>query len=95
MIEQIVGIIEKNKENQMINKLLIKNSDGKKSVTMTAFVLGFVIVNLKLIFSGVTLGGLNLAPFSGVEYAAAMSALGAIYVLRRQVEKKSNSEGEQ
>lgn len=70
----------------MVEKFLIKNSDGKKSVTMTAFVLGFVIVNLKLIFSGMTIGGLNLAPFTGGEYAAAMSALGAIYVLRRHTD---------
>ena len=94
MIDQIVDIIEKNKEKTMIQKLLIKNSDGKKSVTMTAFVLGFVIVNLKLILSGMTIGGLVLAPFSGVEYAAAMSALGAIYVLRRQTDKKNNTESE-
>lgn len=66
-----------------LRKFLFKDSRGNKSTTMTAFVVGFVIVNLKLIFSGVTVGGLTLAAFSGSEYAAAVAALGAIYVLRR------------
>lgn len=38
-----------------LNKLLIKDSAGKPSVTMTAFVTGFVVVNAKLLLSGVTL----------------------------------------
>lgn len=92
MVDQIISIIERNKEKSVINKMLIKNSDGKKSVTMTAFVLGFAIVNLKLIMSGMTIGGLVLAPFSGVEYAAAMTALGAIYVMRRHSDKKDGGE---
>lgn len=69
-----------------MNKLLIKDSQGKKSVTMTAFVTGFTIVNLKLILSGVSIGGLELAAFTGSEYAAAVAALGAIYVLRRNTD---------
>lgn len=68
-----------------MDKLLLKDSSGKKSATMTAFVYGFLVVNAKLIGSGLTLGGLTLAPFSGGEYAAAIGALGAIYVLRRNV----------
>lgn len=66
-----------------LTKLLLKDSSGKPSTTMTAFVLGFVVVNLKLILSGMEIGGLTLAPFSGGEYAAAVGALGAVYILRR------------
>lgn len=66
-----------------LNKFLIKNSDGERSVTMTAFCMGFVIVNLKLIFSGITVAGVELSAFTGTEYAAAVGALGAVYVLRR------------
>jgi len=66
-----------------INKILINNSDGKPSTTMTAFVLGFVVVNLKLLASGLTIGGYAMAPFTGGEYGMALGALGAIYVLRR------------
>ena len=76
----------------MLNKLLLKDTDGNKSITMSAFVVGFIIVNLKLIFSGMTLWGVTLAPFTGGEYAAALAALGAIYVLRRSTMKKEVKE---
>lgn len=39
-------------------KFLIKDSDCKPSVTMTAFVIGFLVVNAKLLLSGVTIAGL-------------------------------------
>ena len=67
-----------------INAVLLKNSDGKKSVTMTAFVLGYIVVNAKLLLSGITIAGLQISVFSGMEYAAAMGALGAVYVMRRK-----------
>ena len=68
--------------------MLLKDTNGNKSITMTAFVAGFVVVNLKLVLSGMTLWGVVLAPFTGVEYAAAIAALGAIYVMRRNNTKK-------
>lgn len=68
------------------NKLLFKDSKGKPSLTATAFMIGFTIVNLKLIFSGVEFGDFKIAFFSGVEYAAAIGALGAVYVLRRSTD---------
>ncbi len=74
----------------MMEKFLLKDSSGKKSVTMTAFCLGFLVVNGKLLLAGMTIGSYQMAPFTGVEYGAALAALGAIYVLRRNV---SDSEG--
>jgi len=50
-----------------LNKFLFKNSDGKPSLTASAFILGFVVVNLKLIFSGVELNNFKIALFSGGE----------------------------
>lgn len=66
-----------------MNKFLLKDSSGNKSLTATVFVLGFLVVNLKLVFSGMTLMGVTLANFGGGDYAAAVGALGAIYVMRR------------
>ena len=66
-----------------MNKFLLKDSSGKKSVTMTAFVLGFLVVNAKLLTAGLAVGKLTMGAFSGTEYAAAVAALGAVYVLRR------------
>lgn len=72
------------KEMKMdMNRILIKDSDGKPSVTMSAFVTGFIVVNAKLLLSGVTIAGFTMTAFTGGEYAAALSALGAIYVMRR------------
>ncbi len=68
-----------------LNKLLIKDSSGKPSATMTAFVLGFSVVNLKLILSGMEILDYKMAAFTGGEYAAAISALGGVYVLRRNM----------
>lgn len=71
-----------------ITKILIKDSTGKPSVTMTAFVLGFLVVNTKLLLSGSTVFGFTVGDFSGVDYAAAFGGLGAIYVLRRNKDQK-------
>ena len=73
----------------MMEKFLIKDSSGKKSVTMTAFVLGFVVVNAKLLLSGLSVGALTFGLFSGTEYGIAVSALGAIYILRRNTGKET------
>jgi hypothetical protein len=70
-----------------LNKFLFKDSKGKPSLTATAFIVGFVVVNLKLIFSGVEFENFKIALFSGGEYAAAVGALGAVYVLRRSTDK--------
>ena len=67
----------------IMEKLLIKDSAGKPSVTMTAFVTGFAVVNLKLIFSGFEIMTYKVTAFTGGEYAAAVAALGAVYVMRR------------
>jgi len=72
-------------------KFLIKDSDGKPSVTMTAFVAGFIVVNAKLLLSGVTVAGITVTAFTGGEYAAALSALGAVYVMRRNFGNTSSN----
>ena len=75
-----------------MEKFLLKDSSGKKSVTMTAFVTGFLAVNAKLLLSGVTIKGFTMSAFTGTEYAAALTALGAIYVLRRSTDPKNKGE---
>ena len=70
--------------------MLIKDSSGKKSVTMTSFVIGFIVVNVKLLLSGATVAGFSMAAFSGTEYAAAIVALGGVYTLRRNFGNGSN-----
>ncbi len=75
----------------MINKFLFKDTNGKKSLTATTFIWGSLVVNLKLILSGMTIMGVTLAAFGGGDYAAAMAALGAIYVLRRNTDPNAKT----
>lgn len=53
------------------------------SVTLTAFVYGFAVCTLKLLLSGITVHGIQMAPFNGVDFAASVGALGAVYTLRK------------
>ncbi len=57
---------------------------NKKSITATAFVVGFVISCIKLLISGMTIGDhLKFSDFSGSDFSLVMAALGAVYTLRR------------
>ena len=77
----------------MLDKFLLKDSSGNKSTTVTAFVLGFIVVNLKLLASGLSFGAYEMSAFTGSVYAAAIGALGAIYVMRRATgTKESNND---
>lgn len=61
------------------------------SVTLTLFVLGFIVCVGKLALSGLTIGSISLSQFSGVDFGAAVGALGGIYALRRNQDEKSES----
>lgn len=69
-----------------MNKFLLRDSSGKTSVTFTAFVLGFLTCNFKLLVGGMVFEGYAMSPFSGVDYGACLAALGGIYVLRRKTD---------
>lgn len=62
----------------------------EKSVTLTAFITGFMVATLKLLISGAEIGSVKLGVFSGGEFAAAVGALGAIYVMRRHKNQKES-----
>jgi hydrogenase/urease accessory protein HupE len=61
---------------------------GEKSVTLTAFALGFGVATLKLLFSGIEIGSLTLSPFSGGDFAAVVGAVGAIYAVRKHTDAR-------
>lgn len=67
---------------------ILKGQDGKPSLTAHIMSMGTVICLLKLLLSGVTLGPLVFAPFSGGDFAAAFGALAAFYWAKRNVEIK-------
>jgi len=77
-----------------LRKILLKNSDGKPCVVTTMFVFGFAVVNFKLLTAGLAVTDkFTLTAFTGSEYALAIGALGAIYVLRRGQHKKDGENG--
>lgn len=78
----------------MLNKFMLKDTSGNKSTTATAFIIGFVVVNIKLLASGLSVAGYAMSDFNGVDYAAAVGALGAIYVMRRSSSKDKGEENE-
>lgn len=76
--------------------LMFKNiKTGKPSYTTTAFIVGFFVVNMKLIFAGVSVGDkFKSSDFSGTDYAAAVAALGGIYLLNKHNNKPSDDSKE-
>lgn len=66
-----------------MNKFFIKDTKNKKSLTATILFWGSIVCFLKLIFSGITVGGITIAVFSGSDFAMVMGSLGAIYTARR------------
>lgn len=67
-----------------IEEYFLKHN-GKPSITRTAFGIGFVVCLLKLAFSGLGVGSITIAPFTGGDFALAVGALGAIYSLDKKV----------
>ena len=77
-----------------MNKFLLKDSSGERSVTHTAFVVGFVIACVKLLLSGNTFGKIAFDTFTGVDFATVVGALGTVYSYRRASGKKNDQEKE-
>lgn len=75
-----------------MNKFFIKDSKNKKSLTATILFWGSIICFLKLILSGVTIGGFSIAVFSGSDFAMVMSSLAGLYTLRRSKISKDEEE---
>jgi len=69
-----------------IQKFFIKDTNGKKSITATVFLYGMIIIHFKLMFAGMEVGKFVIGAFDGGDYAAAVAALGSIYVLRRSTD---------
>lgn len=71
--------------NNVLSKMIIKDvKTGKPSYTVTAFMVGFFVINIKLLLSGIQLTEkIKFDTFTGVDYSAAVAALGGIYIMRK------------
>jgi hypothetical protein len=70
-----------------LSKFLIRHTGGEKSLTATAFLVGFLVVNFKFITGGLW----GTSAISGVDYGAALAALGGVYALRRNGAKNETT----
>lgn len=61
---------------------------GEPSVTLTVFVVGCAVCLFKLLVSGIIVADLTMSPFTGVDFGAAMAALGGVYIMRRKQDSK-------
>jgi hypothetical protein len=73
-------------------KFLLTDNKGEKSTTLTAFVIGFIVVNVKLLIAGITIAGFQMSNFSGVDYGTSLAALGAVYVMRKNNSDRKSGE---
>lgn len=72
--------------SSFLSNLVVKNvKTGRPSYVLTAFISGFFIVNIKLLLSGVEVHGIKMSEFNGVDYSAAVAALGGIYTLNKKI----------
>ena len=80
-----------------IKSFFVSDNNGDKSVTTTAFIIGFVVLCAKLILSGVKIYGITFSAFTGSEFGIGIAALGGIYTLRQnskdQLSNTSKSNG--
>jgi hypothetical protein len=62
---------------------------GEPSVSLTLLITGFIIAALKLLTSGVDIGIVKLAVFSGGDFATVVGALAALYWARKNTDSHS------
>ncbi len=81
----------------MINYFLIKNpKTNRKSISMTLVVIGFSVINLKLLVSGITvIDRVTMSEFSGVDYAAALTAISALWLGNKHINNSSGKKEEE
>ena len=71
--------------SSILSKFIITDQKtGKPSYTLTVFIYGAIVINAKLLAAGISFGHyFTAAPFSGVDYGAAMGGIGMVYTLRK------------
>ena len=72
----------------------LKNAKtGLKSYTLTMTIIGFAIVNIKLLISGVQITEtIKSSDFSGIDYGACIAALGGIHLWNKKIKTTSTKD---
>lgn len=75
----------------IIDKILLKDNDkGSYSLTMT--IISFIVINIKLLFSGSDIGHLvHFSDFSGTEFGIALAAVASLHLGNKVVNNSNNT----
>jgi hypothetical protein len=66
---------------------------GRPSYTATMVVVGFLIINLKLLLSGIQITEkIKMSDFTGIDYSACLTALGGIHIFNKSKSNTDTSE---
>lgn len=69
---------------------IIDDTTGKLSYSRTMVLVGFLVVNAKLIFSGINiLDKFKISDFSGVDYGASIAALSGLHIFNKQINNQN------
>jgi len=74
---------------------MLEDDRGKKSITFTAFAIGTFVSLSKFALSDMTFWDYTFPHMSGMDAAAVIGSLGAIYWGRRDTKSKEDSELQQ
>lgn len=67
-------------------KFIYDPNNDDPSLTRALLIIGFIIANIKLLLSGISLEKIKFGDFSGTDFAAVVGSLGAIYWGRRHTD---------
>lgn len=78
--------------NSLVNLfLLVNKKTGKPSYSTTMVVVGFFLINIKLLFSGIEFKGIKFDSFTGVDYSACLAAISGLHLGNKMVNNKSTN----
>lgn len=76
----------------LIDKVLLRDND-KGSYSLTFSVIGFIIINIKLLFAGTDVGHvLHFSEFSGTDYGVVLAAISALHLGNKAVNNHIDSQ---
>ncbi len=75
-----------------MSKLMLKDSRGKESTTLSFVVIAFLVVVIKFLFAGLSVFGSEVPAMSGYEFALAIGAVLSIWQYRETKSKTASGD---
>jgi len=65
---------------------------GKKSATLTFFIIAFAVAIVKILLADLTIKGFAFGSFSGTDFATVIAAVGGVYGFRKFTDKDKDTD---